>query len=115
MDVVSTAAILIKQSTKVTGSSTQFPLPCYDGFDSVLFIRRSNDKPKEHICHVDQPNGLFGFSAGKLVKEMEKSYTIEIQSISKHQFPGRQGLLFEGIDGAHEGENELYHNSVTFS
>ena len=48
-----------------------------------------NDKPKEHVDHVDDPDGA-----------------VEVKAVAEHEFPWGERLDLERLDRAVEGEGK---------
>ena len=56
----------------------------------MSIVRRGwHDEPEEHVDHVDDPDG-----------------TVQVETITEHEFPVRDRLDLERHEGAPEGERE---------
>lgn len=62
-----------------------------DGLDGVLSVGRLGDEPEEHVDHVDNPDG-----------------TVEVEAVTEHELPVREGLDLQGLERAVESEAKLY-------
>jgi len=59
------------------------------GLDGVRFVGGLDNEPKEHIDHVDDPDGA-----------------VEVEAVAEHEFPRGERLDLEGLDGPVECEGK---------
>jgi hypothetical protein len=68
-------------------------IPRDDGLNTIRLRVRLDDKPKYHVDHVHEPNGLqCQRMRYKECRYLRRTYAVKVQTITKHELPRAKSL-----------------------
>lgn len=85
---------------RARGRGQKRGLPSDNGLDWIIVAGGLHDEPEEHVHHIDKPDGLGEL---KLIRRTRfdqsgNTYTIQVESVTKHQLPWAQRFGCQRVD-----------------